>query len=116
MMLDSLCQLDNAHAYTATAVSTNVLGPRPAQPCRATRPAISAPASRCMLSILVTTTVTDERLDGVHAGKFGEHLADLLDVHWTGPTVLSPRWSPATGTPRASSSRPAITSAMSASA
>jgi hypothetical protein len=89
MMLDSLLQLDNAHAYTATAVSTNVWDTSP------NGSAVSANTTRdlgagepLMLSILVTTTVLTNVSTVFTLESSANTSLTSSTVHWTGPTVL----------------------------
>jgi hypothetical protein len=84
MMLDSLLQLDNAHAYTATAVSTNVFDTFPIQ--NTTRDL--GAGEPLMLSILITTTVTTNVSTVFTLESSANTSLTSATVHWTGNTVL----------------------------
>lgn len=84
MMLDSLLQLDNAHAYTATAVSTNVWDTFPTQ--NTTRDL--GAGEPLMLSILVTTTVLTNVSTVFTLESSANTSLTSSTVHWTGPTAL----------------------------
>lgn len=84
MMLDSLLQLDNAHAYTATAVSTNVWDTFPIQ--NTTRD-IGA-GEPLHLSILITTTVTTNVSTVFTLESSPNTSLTSSTIHWTGPTAL----------------------------
>lgn len=91
MLLDSLSQLDSAHAYTATAISTNVIDLLPnAAPTggqsNLTRD-IGA-GEELHLSILITTTVTTN-VTTVFTLESGSEvtLVTTPTVHWTGPSI-----------------------------
>jgi hypothetical protein len=92
MLLDTLGQLDNAHAYTATAISTNVIDLLPNSAPNGGQTNLIrdiGAGEELHLSILITTTVTTSSL---------------------------PRWLRAIGRRRGSSSLPEHTNATSASA
>jgi Bbp16-like protein len=86
MLLDTQAQLDNAHAYTATAVSTNVYDTGPIADNAARD--ISA-EGELRLTILITTTVTTN-VSTVFTLESATDtgLTTGAVVHWTGPTVL----------------------------
>ncbi|MDT5016572.1 MAG: hypothetical protein QOD39_2732 [Mycobacterium sp.] len=83
MMLDSLLQLDNAHAYTATAVSTNVWDTFPIQ--NTTRDL--GAGEPLMLSILITTTVTTNVTTVFTLESSPNTSLTSSTVHWTGPSI-----------------------------
>lgn len=91
MLLDGLLQLDSAHAYTATAISTNVwdcLGPSTLAGGNTTRD-IGA-GENLHLSILITTTVAAS--GGASTTVFTLESADNTSlttptVHWTGSSI-----------------------------
>lgn len=85
MLLDSLCQLDSAHAYTATAISTNVLDLGPVT-SNLTRD-IGA-GQPLYLSILITTTVTTNVSTVFTLESDDNTSLSSATVHWTGNTVL----------------------------
>ena len=87
MLLDKLCQLDAAHAYTATAVSTNVidLGPVTSNTLRDL-----GAGEPLYLSILITTTVAAS--GGASTTVFTLESDDNTSLssattHWTGPSI-----------------------------
>lgn len=86
MMLDSLCQLDNAHAYTAAAISTNVLDLGPLMTGNATRDL--GAGEPLYLSILITTTVTTNVSTVFTLESDDNTSLSSSTVHWTGNTVL----------------------------
>jgi len=83
MMLDSLLQLDNAHAYTATAVSTNVWDTFPTQ--NTTRDL--GAGEPLMLSILVTTTVLTNVSTVFTLESSANTSLTSSTVHWTGSAI-----------------------------
>jgi hypothetical protein len=85
MHLDTLMQLDNARAYTATAISTNVYDTGPVT-LNATKDL--GAGEPIYLSILITTTVT-ANVSTVFTLESGTdtNLSSPV-VHWTGNTVL----------------------------
>lgn len=86
MMLDSLCQLDNAHAYTAAAISTNVLDLTPLMTGNLTRDL--GAGEPLHLSILITTTVTTNVSTVFTLESDDNTSLSSATTHWTGPTVL----------------------------
>lgn len=85
MLLDTQLQLDNAHAYTAAAISTNVWDTGPVT-INATRDL--GAGEPIMLSILITTTVTSN-VSTVFTLESGTDTSLSNNVvHWTGNTVL----------------------------
>lgn len=88
MLLDTLLQLDAAHAYTATAVSTNVYDTGPVT-SNTTRDL--GAGGMLYLSILITTTVAAS--GGASTTVFtleSDSTADLATsatVHWTGQSI-----------------------------
>lgn len=86
MLLDSLCQLDNAHAYTAAAISTNVLDLGPLMTGNLTRDL--GAGEPLHLSILVTTTVLSN-VSSVFTLESDDNTSlSSATVHWTSPTIL----------------------------
>src|SRR4051812_6963169 len=83
MMLDSLLQLDNAHAYTATAVSTNVWDTFPIQ--NTTRDL--GAGEPLMLSILVTTTVLSNVSSVFSLESSANTSLTSATVHWTSSAI-----------------------------
>lgn len=88
MLLDTLCQLDAAHAYTATGISTNVmdLGPVTSNTTRD----LGGGGEPLYLTILVTTTVA--ATGGASSATFSLESDDNTSlssatVHWTGAAV-----------------------------
>lgn len=86
MLLDSLGQLDNAHAYTATAVSTNVIDLTPLATGNTTRDL--GAGEPVMLSILITTTVLSNVSTVFTLESSANTSLTSATIHWTGPTVL----------------------------
>ena len=88
MMLDSLLQLDNAHAYTATAVSTNVWDTSPAGSASSPNATRDLGAGEpLMLSILITTTVTTNVTTVFSLESSANTSLTSATVHWTGPSI-----------------------------
>lgn len=85
MLLDSLCQLDNAHAYTATAASTNVYDSGPVT-SNTTRDL--GAGSDIHLSILITTTVTTNVSTVFTLESSANTSLTSATIHWTGNTIL----------------------------
>lgn len=85
MLLDSLLQLDNAHAYTATAISTNVWDTGPVT-SNTTRDLGAGEALH--LSILITTTVTTNVSTVFTLESDDNTSLSSATIHWTGNTVL----------------------------
>lgn len=86
MLLDSLCQLDNAHAYTAAAISTNVMDLGPLMTGNLTRDL--GAGEPLHLSILITTTVTTN-VSSVFSLESDDNTSlSSATVHWTSPTIL----------------------------
>lgn len=85
MLLDTLCQLDSAHVYTAAAVSTNVmdLGPVTSNTTRDL-----GAGEPLYLSILITTTVTDNVSTVFTLESDDNTSLSSATTHWTGNTVL----------------------------
>jgi hypothetical protein len=92
MLLDSLGQLDSAHAYTATAISTNVIDllPNTAPTGGQTNLIRDIGAGEELhLSILITTAVTTNVSTVFTLESAADtSLASAATIHWTGPTVL----------------------------
>jgi len=89
MMLDSQEQLDNAHAYTAAAISTNVYDTSPNG--SAASPNLTrdlGAGSPLMLSILVTTTVLTNVSTVFTLESDDNTSLSSATTHWTGNTVL----------------------------
>lgn len=90
MLLDSLCQLDNAHAYTATAISTNVLDLLPnTAPIGGQTNLIRdiGAGEELYLSILITTTVTTNVTTVFSLESDDNTSLSSATVHWTGPSI-----------------------------
>lgn len=91
MLLDSLGQLDSAHAYTATAISTNVIDllPNTAPTGGQTNLIRDIGAGEELhLSILITTTVTTN-VSSVFTLESDDNTSlSSATVHWTSPTIL----------------------------
>ena len=88
MLLDTLCQLDVAHAYTATAISTNVMDLYP-NANNLTRD-LGGGGEPLYLSILITTTVA--ATGGASTAVFTLESDDNTSLsaattHWTGPSI-----------------------------
>jgi len=87
MLLDKLCQLDNAHAYTAAAISTNVMDLGPVT-LNTTRDL--GAGEPLYLSILITTTVA--ATGGASTTVFTLESDDNTSLssattHWTGQSI-----------------------------
>lgn len=86
MLLDNLGQIDNAHAYTATAVSTNVIDMTPLATGNTTRDL--GAGEPVMLTILVTTTVLTNVSTVFTLESSANTSLTSSTIHWTGPTVV----------------------------
>lgn len=90
MLLDSLGQLDNAHAYTATAVSTNVIDLLPnTAPTGGQSNLIRdiGAGEELHLSILITTSVTTNVTTVFSLESADNTSLTTPTVHWTGPSI-----------------------------